>query len=524
MYIKSTKTDCVDDIVGSIITVDCYVANIVNGFYDLEPPCQRDNPAWDQKTAIEFWGTNLKKIGVLGKPLPTPLPSIVMAKNHKDIMQPGKEHVKMICLDGANRSRQLKHFIHVEPVKYGNKRTFPPCYSYKENEKTKYIFFKHTPYVDEFKKNSGIPKDDTTTVRVLSEKEQNDFLSISIHITCPQEELTWDEMTEIFLYHQNGKHISKISSNYLKNLTTVPFIRFMRDEKISIYQVTADIINSDKYHTHISTLFYIVMKMVMEKNDITDIYKVISEDDKSVVSKIQRNDSCLEYNEEYFNQFKSVIQTYDALLRRSIPEGKKISILLFKSMFLYLIRRCPKKIGKREEDLEKNMSRLIHHDSSMDLRRYWYGKSNKDKVRYDHSDIEDMIANTYSIIVKTIENEEHITPVLKRFVQAPCARAKKIGFDRKTKTEIMNRDFEENTSIECLCCHDKRITRRTAQAGHIIAESEGGESIISNGIAICDRCNGNTYLGMGTRNLFEFQEEVYPNADSAREYMESFDY
>jgi 5-methylcytosine-specific restriction endonuclease McrA len=88
----------------------------------------------------------------------------------------------------------------------------------------------------------------------------------------------------------------------------------------------------------------------------------------------------------------------------------------------------------------------------------------------------------------------------------------------------MNRDFEENTSIECLCCHDKRITRRTAQAGHIIAESEGGESIISNGIAICDRCNGNTYLGMGTRNLFEFQEEVYPNADSAREYMESFDY
>ena len=52
----------------------------------------------------------------------------------------------------------------------------------------------------------------------------------------------------------------------------------------------------------------------------------------------------------------------------------------------------------------------------------------------------------------------------------------------------------------------KKITKKSFQAGHIIARAKGGPTEIANLVAICGDCNKR----MATRDLYEFKEDVYP--------------
>jgi len=52
----------------------------------------------------------------------------------------------------------------------------------------------------------------------------------------------------------------------------------------------------------------------------------------------------------------------------------------------------------------------------------------------------------------------------------------------------------------CLCCKVTKISIRSFHAGHIIAESKGGDMTVKNLKPICGPCN----LSMGSRNMDEF--------------------
>jgi 5-methylcytosine-specific restriction endonuclease McrA len=61
---------------------------------------------------------------------------------------------------------------------------------------------------------------------------------------------------------------------------------------------------------------------------------------------------------------------------------------------------------------------------------------------------------------------------------------------------------EEIGKSKCLCCKITDITQLSFNCGHIIAESSGGELMVSNLMPICQNCNSS----MGTKNMKEFMK------------------
>ena len=61
---------------------------------------------------------------------------------------------------------------------------------------------------------------------------------------------------------------------------------------------------------------------------------------------------------------------------------------------------------------------------------------------------------------------------------------------------------EEIGKAKCLCCKITDITQLSFNCGHIIAEYNGGQLIVSNLKPICQNCNSS----MGTKDMNEFMK------------------
>ena len=76
------------------------------------------------------------------------------------------------------------------------------------------------------------------------------------------------------------------------------------------------------------------------------------------------------------------------------------------------------------------------------------------------------------------------------------------------KAAVWNKYIGEDVgSSTCQVCNNYKITQLNFHCGHIIPESQGGETVLTNLRAICSKCN----LSMGKRNLNEFQSEYFPD-------------
>jgi hypothetical protein len=63
---------------------------------------------------------------------------------------------------------------------------------------------------------------------------------------------------------------------------------------------------------------------------------------------------------------------------------------------------------------------------------------------------------------------------------------------------------EEIGKSKCMCCQVTDITQLSFNCGHIIAEANGGEVIVSNLKPICQNCNSS----MGTKNMDDFMKTL----------------
>ena len=63
---------------------------------------------------------------------------------------------------------------------------------------------------------------------------------------------------------------------------------------------------------------------------------------------------------------------------------------------------------------------------------------------------------------------------------------------------------EEIGKAKCVCCKNSYISQMSFHCGHIIAESKGGEMIVSNLRPICQNCNSS----MGNKNMEEFMKTL----------------
>lgn len=84
-------------------------------------------------------------------------------------------------------------------------------------------------------------------------------------------------------------------------------------------------------------------------------------------------------------------------------------------------------------------------------------------------------------------------------------RKKKKAISATVKRLVWNTNIGEDIGkAKCMCCKTTDITQLSFHCGHILAEANGGETIVSNLKPICQNCNSS----MGTKNMNYFMESL----------------
>lgn len=125
--------------------------------------------------------------------------------------------------------------------------------------------------------------------------------------------------------------------------------------------------------------------------------------------------------------------------------------------------------------------------------------------------------NDILIINLKLENEkkEKEEEVKKTSIKINVKKSETIkDNDKKKKKKTISATIKRlvwNTNIgedvgksKCMCCYSTDITQMSFNCGHIVAEANGGETIVSNLKPICQNCNSS----MGTKNMEEFMKSL----------------
>jgi len=113
------------------------------------------------------------------------------------------------------------------------------------------------------------------------------------------------------------------------------------------------------------------------------------------------------------------------------------------------------------------------------------------KTLQEHKDINGNIKNMMEDYMIYMENAIDKKPKKKKPISAAIKRL------------VWNTHIGEDIGKhKCLCCKTTDITQMSFNCGHIIAEADGGEAIVSNLKPICQNCNSS----MGTRNMNDFMK------------------
>ena len=109
---------------------------------------------------------------------------------------------------------------------------------------------------------------------------------------------------------------------------------------------------------------------------------------------------------------------------------------------------------------------------------------------------------------KTIKSNSSPTHTNTDITQEPeniKTKKKKKPISSTIKKLVWNTNIgEEKGKSKCLCCKSTEITQMSFHCGHIIAESNGGETTVSNLKPICQNCNSS----MGAKNMNEFMKSL----------------
>lgn len=85
-------------------------------------------------------------------------------------------------------------------------------------------------------------------------------------------------------------------------------------------------------------------------------------------------------------------------------------------------------------------------------------------------------------------------------------KRKKVSIPKTLRINVWNKYIGEEIGRSlCLCCEKKYIVQSNFECGHIIAESNGGMTIVDNLLPICSICN----KSMKNLNLIEFKKRYF---------------
>jgi len=117
----------------------------------------------------------------------------------------------------------------------------------------------------------------------------------------------------------------------------------------------------------------------------------------------------------------------------------------------------------------------------------------------------------YKLFIKELQDIIYNEEVIK--VSNKSATCEKEDSKKKKKKPIAAtiKRLVWNTNIgedigksKCMCCNSTDITQMSFNCGHIVAEANGGDTIVSNLKPICQNCNSS----MGTKNMENFMKSL----------------
>jgi hypothetical protein len=89
--------------------------------------------------------------------------------------------------------------------------------------------------------------------------------------------------------------------------------------------------------------------------------------------------------------------------------------------------------------------------------------------------------------------------------QKPAAMKRKKRIPATLKRLVWNANVGEAVGkTTCICCRVTEITQMSFHCGHVIPETHGGETVLSNLKPICQNCNSS----MGTTNMNVFMSQL----------------
>ena len=140
-----------------------------------------------------------------------------------------------------------------------------------------------------------------------------------------------------------------------------------------------------------------------------------------------------------------------------------------------------------ENSLIQFRANLIAQPLNENIKKYI--KDYEDCLKKYHPDSE-LIKKPINKPIKDTSNKKKKTTITKK--KTIPSTVKKLVWNTNIGEEI--------GKTKCLCCKSTDITQMSFNCGHIIAEVNGGNTIVSNLKPICQNCNSS----MGTKNMNEF--------------------
>lgn len=165
-----------------------------------------------------------------------------------------------------------------------------------------------------------------------------------------------------------------------------------------------------------------------------------------------------------------------------------------KEFFTIYITPCLKDIYNFDVDYEKNVVKKGCYTTNP------HAEEQGHRYKLFIKELQDIIYNGEQRNIKDVK-------------KTSAAVCEKEGVKKKKKKPIAAtvKRLVWNTNIgedigksKCMCCNSTDITQLSFNCGHIVAEANGGDSIVSNLKPICQNCNSS----MGTKNMEDFMKSL----------------
>jgi hypothetical protein len=230
------------------------------------------------------------------------------------------------------------------------------------------------------------------------------------------------------------------------------------------------------------------------------LYKKFNEDNDSqkgsIIELLQKHYSSV--NHSYTEKLRELFAYFISHNTATHNICTTDTVLTKDSFFNMYITTKLREIYYYDEEYEENLAKPRCSLRSFNIFKCYY------KECYDAKE-QKRLYNTFITELKGLmESEAHEANLGKPGKPGKPTKKKK-PISATVKRLVWNTNIGEDIGkAKCMCCKTTDITQLSFHCGHIFAEANGGETIVSNLKPICQNCNSS----MGTKNMNDFMESL----------------